>query len=404
MRINFFDLNRQYQLIAEEVEQAVVEVMRSGQYIEGAAVKQLEREISSYLRVRNVVTCGNGTDSLEIALKACGIEPGDEVITTAFSFFATAEAIAGIGAVPVFADVDVDNFNINVNEIKRKITEKTKAILIVHIFGMPADMDEIVALGKEYGLPVVEDACQAIGSTYKGRKAGTLGTIGCFSFYPTKNLGGFGDGGMITTDDDKLAEACRAIKAHAAGKLGAKAYEYVFNEQVAELQDMESMQGEALYDPCKYYNYFIGRNSRLDSIQAAVLQIKLKYLDGFNERRKKIAKNYSERLANTPLKLPAIECKDRESCWHQYAVLAPDKEGFSSYLGNKGIGIGSFYPIPLHLQRAFKELGYKEGSLPVAEEICKHSVCLPIFPELTDEEVAFIIETILEYFEEGKNI
>ena len=385
-------------MIATEVEQAVTEVVRSGQYIEGPAVKKLEADLATYLGAKNVVTCGNGTDALEIALKACGVEPGDEVITTAFSFFATAEAIAGVGAVPVFADVYEDSYNISVEDIKNKITKRTKAILIVHIFGMPADMDEIVALGKEYGLPVIEDACQAIGATYKGKKAGTLGTIACFSFYPTKNLGAFGDGGMISTDDDRLAEACRAIKAHAAGKLGAKAYEYIYDETIPELADMENMKGDALYDPCKYYNYFIGRNSRLDSIQAAVLQIKLGHLDDFNARRKAIAKKYSERLASTPLKVPTVEYDDRESCWHQYAVLAPDKEGLSTYLGSKGIGTGSFYPVPLHLQRAFKDLGYTEGSLPVAESLCKRSVCLPVFPELTDEEVDYIIDMIIEYF------
>ncbi|MBR2401337.1 MAG: DegT/DnrJ/EryC1/StrS family aminotransferase [Lachnospiraceae bacterium] len=398
MKVPFFDVKRQYEIIKEDVEEAVVAVMRSGQYIEGPAVKELEKEMASYLGVKHVISCANGTDSLCIALKACGVRPGDEVITTAFSFFATAEAISGVGAVPVFADIDEKNFNIDVKDVERKITKATKAILPVHIFGTPADMDELNALGEKYNLPVIEDACQAIGAEYKGKKAGALGTIGCFSFYPTKNLGGFGDGGMITTNDDKLAESCRALKAHAAGKLGARAYQNIYKKEVPELAELESMSGDNLYDPCKYYNYFIGQNSRLDSIQAAVLHVKLGHLESFNANRTAIAKEYNERLAETPLVLPPFEYDDRKSCWHQYAVLTEDKEGLSKFLGEKGIGTGSFYPVPLHLQKAFQELGYEEGSLEVAEDTCKKSVCLPVFPEMTKEEVDYVIASILEYY------
>ncbi len=398
MKIPFFDIQRQYELVGKEAEDAVISVMRSGQYVEGTQVKQFEMEMAEYLGVKHVITCGNGTDALCIALKACGVNPGDEVITTAFSFFATAEAIAAIGAIPVFADINTNNFNIDAKDVERKITKATKAILPVHIFGTPADMDELNALGEKYHLPVIEDACQAIGAEYKGKKAGTLGTIGCFSFYPTKNLGGFGDGGMITTNDAKLAESCKALKAHAAGKLGARAYQNIYHKEVLELLQMESMTGDSLYDPCKYYNYFIGQNSRLDSIQAAVLRVKLKKLDVFNENRRAIAQKYNEKLADTPLVLPPFAYDDRKSCWHQYAVLTEDKEGLATFLGEKGIGTGSFYPIPLHLQKAFAELNYAEGSLAVAEDVCHKSVCLPIFPEMTKEEVDYVIESIIEYY------
>lgn len=397
MKIPFFELSRQYEEIREEVEQKVREVMESGQYIEGPAVKQLEKELGEYLGVKHVITCGNGTDALRIALQANGIREGDEVITTAFSFFATAEAIAQIGAVPVFADIDAESLNISVEDIKNKITKKTKAILPVHIFGRPARMDEINAVAREHGLPVIEDACQAAGARYKGKSAGALGTMGCFSFYPTKNLGAFGDGGMITTDDDELACICRAMKAHAAGRNGAEAYSRLYHETVTELNELrESANG--LYDPCKYFNYFIGGNSRLDSMQAAVLLVKLKKLDEYNGKRKRIAEIYSKEFSTLPIGLLQTDTEESVSCWHQYAILCDKKEELIKYLEENGVGAGSFYPVPLHLQKAFKALGYREGSLPAAEEACRRSVCLPVFPELLDEEIDYVIATVRNFF------
>lgn len=395
--IPFFDLSRQYIDIASEVEESVLHVMRSGQYIEGSATKELEKQLAEYIGVKHVVTCGNGTDALRIALQAAGVQEGDEVITTSFSFFATAEAISQIGAIPVFADIDSNTLNIDVKSIEKKITNKTKAILPVHIFGLPADMDEINGLAQEYSIPVIEDACQAIGAKYKGKRAGNLGAIGCFSFYPTKNLGAMGDGGMITTNDDNIAKVCRALKAHAAGRNGAEAYSYLFGETVKELEDLRVSEN-GLYDPCKYFNYMIGGNSRLDSIQAAVLSIKLSHLDEYNSKRKKIAEAYSNHLKDTPLIVPQIDYTDRESCWHQYVVLCDEKDEFVAYMGEKGIGVGAFYPVPLHLQKAFRELKYVEGCLPIAEDTCNKSVCLPIFPELTEGEISYIIESVKEYF------
>lgn len=397
MKVPFFDLKRQYQQIGTQLEERVCEVMRSGQYIEGSAVKEFENVMADYLQVKHVITCGNGTDALRIALQAVGVGWGDEVITTAFSFFATAEAIVQLGAVPVFADINEKTFNIAPEEVEKRITEKTRAILPVHIFGMPADMREINRIAEKYDLPVIEDACQAIGAFYQGKKTGNLGTIGCFSFYPTKNLGAFGDGGMITTNDDNIAEACRTIKAHAAGKMGAKAYERLFKTPVPELVTMTE-SGDNLYDPCKYYNYMIGWNSRLDSVQAAVLKEKLKYLDDYNVKRKQIAMTYSRELAGLPLTVPAVEREDRESCWHQYAILTDRKEELIKYLEDAGIGAGIFYPIPLHLQKAFRSLGYQGGELPIAEEICRKSVCLPMFPELTEEEIRYVAQTVRRFY------
>ncbi len=396
MKIPFFDLSRQFSEIKKEIEIAVNEVLCSGQYIEGPAVKELEMKMREYLGVRHVITCGNGTDALRIALQASGVGQDDEVIVTSFSFFATAEAISQIGAVPVFADISPDNFNISVEDIERKITDKTKAILPVHIFGMPADMDEINKVAEEKDIVVIEDACQAIGAEYKGKKTGTLGTMGCFSFYPTKNLGAFGDGGMITTNDDQLANACCAIKAHAAGRTGADAYKFMYHKQIEGLEKLKSEEG-SLYDPCKYYNYFTGWNSRLDSVQAAVLLVKLKYLDRYNESRSRIASIYSNRLSKLPVTIPIMNLDDRISCWHQYTLLCDQKEDLIQYLGEKGIGAGNFYPIPLHRQLAFEDLKYQEGSLPIVEEVCKKTVCLPIFPELHDDEVEYIAETIEKF-------
>jgi dTDP-4-amino-4,6-dideoxygalactose transaminase len=394
--IPFFNLSRQYELISEDTEKAVLNVMRSTQYVEGNAVKEFEKSMSQYLGVKHVITCGNGTDSLRIALQAAGVKEGDEVITTCFSFFATAEAIAQIGAIPVFADIRQDTLNIDINSLKEKITKKTKAILPVHIFGMPADMDEINDIASQYSLPVIEDACQAIGAVYKGKKTGTLGTLGCFSFYPTKNLGGFGDGGMITTNDDDLANICRCLKAHASGKNAAIAYESMTGKSVDELESMKKNANDPLYDPCKYYNYFIGGNSRLDSIQAAVLSVKLKHLDEFNQKRASIADIYFEKIKNEKIILLNNGFNDRKSCFHQFCVLADDKEKFIEYLRSQEIGAGNFYPVPLHKQKAFNYLE-KTDTLPVAESVCRRSVCLPVFPELSREEIDHICSVVNMY-------
>lgn len=396
MKVDFLNLKRQYAEIAPELENAVIECLRSGAYIEGPQVKNLEKKLVEYLGVSHVITCGNGTDALELALKACGVNFGDEVITTSFSFFATSEAIAAVGAIPVFVDVKKDDYNIDPNKIESRITSKTKAILPVHIFGSPADMDAINEIAQKYDLIVIEDAAQAIGCTYHGRKAGSLGNVGCFSFYPTKNLGGCGDAGMVTTNDENIANAVRALKAHASGKVGAKAYEFLNNAKAEADQISNLNTGSDLYDPFKYYNYLIGGNSRLDSIQASVLLVKLNQLDKYTESRRRIANKYNEALSETGIQLPL--CQNDGECWHQYTVIVPDRDSFVQYMCECGIGTGAFYPVPLHLQKAFRHLNYKENDCPVAEYLCKHSVCLPIFPELTEEEQNYVIECIVKYF------
>ena len=397
LKIPFFDLKRQYLGLQEELEKAVGECMLSCAYIDGPAVKALEAELAQFLQVKHVITCGNGTDAIKLALRALGVKPGDEVITTPFTFFATAEAVAAIGAVPVFVDIDPLTLNMDPSKIEAAITPKTRAIMPVHIFGMPADMDRINGIAKKHALRVVEDACQAVGATYNGQMIGNLADAGCFSFYPTKNLAALGDGGMITTNSDEVAVACRAIKAHGAGKLGVQAA-MSLGLPVGETEFSEQNQGDSLYDPYKYYNYLIGENSRLDSVQAAVLSVKLRHLDKLTQMRTAIAARYEEGLKHTPLRLPPLERPGITQCWHQYCVLAPDKEALIAYLGKAQIGSGAFYPVPLHLQKAFFGLGYQPGSLPVAEQVCTQSVCLPIFPELALDEQEYIIATIAAFF------
>lgn len=396
MSIPFFDIKRQYEQIQGEVEEAILETSRSCGYVEGKAVKQLESDLSEYIGVKHVITCNSGTDALIIALQACGVEAGDEVITTAFSFFATAEAIGAVGAVPVFADVKEDDYNIDPSKIEKLITKKTKAILPVHIFGVPADMKAINDIAKMHDIKVLEDACQAIGSSIDGVKAGALGDIAAFSFYPTKNLGAFGDGGMITTNNDQLATICRALKAHGAGKAGYQAA-LALGKNIGEFAQ-NTEEATELYDPYKYYNYIIGGNSRLDSIQAAVLDVKLKRLDEFNAKREKIAGKYKNALSSLPIHLPVSSTGKKKNCWHQFVLLTEKKQELIQYMGEKGIGVGAFYPVPLHLQKAFAAQGYKAGDLPIAEKLCEQSVCLPVFPELTEDETDYIIQTIKDFF------
>lgn len=393
MNIPFFYLNRQNSRLQKELETKFSDILQHGDFIEGRYVKELEQKMEEYLGTKHVITCANGTESLVLALIAVGVKRGDEVITTPFSFIATSEAIATVGAVPVFADIDEHTLNIDPCDIEEKITAKTKAILPVHIFGKVADMDAINVIANKYGLKVIEDACQAIGASYKGKMAGTLGDVAGFSFYPTKNLGACGDGGMITTDSDEIASICRAYKSHGAGKLGALAESLLNGTELEEIKNNEA--SDRLYDPFKYYNFVVGGNSRLDSLQAAVLLTKLPHLGEYNARRCEIAEKYCNEFKELSLKIPEYS---EEDCWHQYAVRLEGKDDFITYMAEHGVGTGAFYPVPLHLQKAFKSLGYTEGDLPVVEKVCKQSVCLPIFPELTDLEVDYIVNTVKAYF------
>lgn len=397
MNVPFLDLKTQYKKIKSEVEPAILAILENCCYIGGKYVADFEKSMEEYLGVKHATGCSNGTDALVLGLRACNVKPGDEVITTPFTFFATAEAIASIGAIPVFVDVKQDDYTIDPDKIEPAITDKTKAILPVHIFGAACDMDRIMDIAKKYNLMVIEDDAQAIGGEYKNRKAGTLGDVGCFSFYPTKNLGGVGDGGMVTTNRDDLYTILKAYKEHGAGENGAKALE--LQEGIKEEINIKEIATE-LYNPHKYYNYLIGYNSRLDAIQAAVLSIKLKYLDEYNERRDQISKMYLEGLTDK-IRRP-VYGNNIKPCWHQFVVRSNYKSELCAYLSENGIGNGSFYPVPLHNQKAFCTSNCKNpgASLPVAEEISSQSVCLPIFPEMTDEQVKYVIDTVNKFYED----
>ncbi len=396
MNISLIDLKRQYQTIKEEADKKVLEILSSAQYIMGENVKEFEKEISEYLGVKHSISVGNGTDALIIALKALGIGEGDEVITTPYTFFATAESISIVGATPVFVDVDIDTYNIDPEKIEEKITDKTKAIMPVHIFGQPCDMDSINKIAKKYNLKVIEDACQAIGAEYKRKMIGGISDIACFSFFPTKNLGCAGDGGMIVTNDDKLATICRALRTHGSGADGHKAYNIIHNIEEDTTEDKGN--DNTVYNPLKYYNYLIGQNSRLDEIQAAILRIKLRELDKWNNKRRENAIFYNEQLKDTKLVTP-FEDKDVKHVYHLYIIQSENRAELVNYLKDNGIATGIYYPVPLHLQKAYKNLGYKEGDLPNAEYLSHRTFAIPVFPELTDEEKKYIVEKLKEFGE-----
>lgn len=396
MNISLIDLKRQYQTIKEEADKKVLEILSSAQYIMGENVKEFEKEISEYLGVKHSISVGNGTDALIIALKALGIGEGDEVITTPYTFFATAESISIVGATPVFVDVDIDTYNIDPEKIEEKITDKTKAIMPVHIFGQPCDMDSINKIAKKYNLKVIEDACQAIGAEYKGKMIGGISDIACFSFFPTKNLGCAGDGGMIVTNDDKLATICRALRTHGSGADGHKAYNIIHN--IEENATEDEGNDNTVYNPLKYYNYLIGQNSRLDEIQAAILRIKLRELDKWNNKRRENAIFYNEQLKDTKLVTP-FEDKDVKHVYHLYIIQSENRAELVDHLKYNGIATGIYYPVPLHLQKAYKNLGYKEGDLPNAEYLSHRTFAIPVFPELTDEEKKYIVEKLKEFGE-----
>ncbi|MCL2819356.1 MAG: DegT/DnrJ/EryC1/StrS family aminotransferase [Oscillospiraceae bacterium] len=394
MKVPILDLKRQYELLKDEIEPVILEVARSGYYIMGPKIAAFEKEIADYLGVKHAIAVSNGTDALVLVLKACGIGEGDEVITTPFTFFASAEVISVVGATPVFVDVEDKSFNIDPDKIEEKITSRTKAILPVHIFGQTADMDCINTIAKKHNLFVIEDACQAIGAKYKGKNAGDLADIACFSFFPTKNLGAFGDAGMITTNDDKLAIICKALREHGGGKTGANAKALLESLSI----ESEVKEENSLYNPHKYYNYLIGHNARMDVIQAAILSVKLKHLKSFTEKRTATANYYIEALKDSDVITP-YTFEERQHCWHQFALRTKHKNELGEYLSEKDVTTGAFYPVPLHLQKVYEDLGYKEGDLPVSEMLAKETLCLPIFPELTEDEREYVVECIKRYKE-----
>ncbi len=371
-KIQMVDLVSQYEKIQEDVDQSVLEVIRSSAYINGPEVKNFQKELEEYLKVKHVIPCANGTDALQMAMMALGLKPGDEVITATFTFVATAEVIALLGLTPVLVDVDPNTFMLDPQEVEKAITPKTKAIVPVHLFGQCADMEAIMKIAKEHNLFVIEDTAQAIGADYTfadgtTAKAGTMGDIGTTSFFPSKNLGCFGDGGAIFTQNDEYAEKLRVIANHGM--------------------------------TVRYYHDEIGVNSRLDSIQAAVLRKKLPHLDTYNASRKRAADFYSDAFAaSDKIKTPA-KVKGSTHVFHQYTLKVDgvDRAALIEHLNGKGIPAMIYYPVPLHMQKAYQDDRYTEGQFPVAEMLASQVISLPMHSELDDEQLMFITESFLEF-------
>ena len=373
--VPLFDTLRQYRELASEITAAVNRVCASGQYVLGPDVTALEQSLAEYCQVKHAIACASGSDAILLALIACDIGPGDEVICPSYTFFATASAVTRLGAKPVFVDIEPGSFNLDIRDVARKITPATKALLPVHLFGQCADMGALAKLAEQHKLPVLEDAAQAIGAELHGRRAGAIGDIGCFSFYPTKNLGGMGDGGLVTTQRDDLAAKLKLLRAH-------------------------GMQP-------RYYHHVLGINSRLDSLQAAVLNVKLPHLDRWTAQRAAHAARYAERFAaaelDHTLTLPVAE-PDRRHVWNQYIVRVPDgrRDALREHLARQNIGTEIYYPVPLHQQPCFAFLGYREGDLPETERAARETLALPVFPELMASEQDLVVGEIAAFF--GKKL
>jgi len=360
------DVLGQYKRYQEEIDNAILSTVRSGAFINGPETKQFEAEMKEYLGVNHTIGCASGTDALQLALMALDIRPGDEVITTPFTFVATTETIALLGAVPVYVDIDPVTFNIDPEKIEAKITPRSKVILPVHLFGQPANMTRIREIAQKHGLAVIEDAAQAVGASWEGKKVCGFGDISGISFYPSKNLGAFGDGGMVATNNDTLAEKLRSIANHGSSRT--------------------------------YYHDRLGVASRLDSIQAAVLRVKLKYLDEWNATRAQAAAWYSSRLSahTEKLQIPTVDSR-ADAIWHQYSVIIKgDRDAVSTRLKAEGIPHNVYYPVPLHLQAAYKAFGGSVGEFPHTEYAATHILALPMHSELTEEQVEYISDKLIE--------
>jgi len=364
MQVPLLDLKAQYATIKDEVLAAVSEVLESQRCIGGPKVAELEEKTAAISDCKFAVGVSSGTDAILNSLMSLDIGAGDEVITTPFTFFATVGCIARAGAKPVFVDIDPKTFNINSALIASAVTEKTKVIMPVHLFGQMADMDPIMEIANKNNLAVIEDAAQSITSTYKGRKAGSIGTVGCFSFFPSKNLGGIGDGGMIVTNDEQLYERLFVMRNH-----GSKP---------------------------KYYHKYIGGNFRLDAVQAAALLVKLPHLNEWSEGRRRNAAYYGKKFAGTVVKTPYIN-PDCVTIYNQYVIRVPRRDELVAYLREKNIGCAIYYPVPIHLQECFRYLGYKEGDFPESEKAAKEVLAIPVYPELTDEQLRYVASEIEEF-------
>lgn len=370
MNVPLLDIKEQNAALRTEIEAALSRVLDTNGFILGTEVAELECELAGYCGTKYAIGCASGSDAILLALMALDVGPGDEVITTPYSFFATVSAITRVGALPVFVDIDPVTYNLDISQVEAKITERTKAIEPVHLYGQCADMDALRAISSRRGIPLVEDAAQAIGAEEAGVRAGAMSDIGCFSFYPSKNLGGMGDGGFLTTNDDALAKKLLALRVHGSD--------------------------------VKYYHKYVGLNSRLDGFQGAVLRVKLPHLDGWTRRRRINAAKYRDLFTDAGLTeqigLPA-ERENAKHIYNQYVIRVPGlRDELRSYLTEKGVGTDIYYPVPLHLQECFSYLGYKPGDLPESERAARETLALPIYPELQPDQQEYVVETISEFF------
>jgi dTDP-4-amino-4,6-dideoxygalactose transaminase len=365
--IPFLDLKAQAATIRDEVARELMEVVDSAAFVLGPKVKSFEEAFADYVGARHCVGLNTGTSALHLALIAAGVGPGDEVITVPMTFVATTWAVSYVGARPVFVDVDPTTYTMDVSQVERTITPRTRAILPVHLYGQPADLQALLALGQKHGIPVIEDAAQAHGAEDRGRKVGPLGLCGCFSFYPGKNLGAYGEGGALVTNDDALAARCRALRDHAQTQ--------------------------------RYHHSEVGFNYRMDGFQGAVLSVKLRYLEEWTQARIALAERYREKLAGLPLVLPTVR-PEALSVWHLFVVLHPQRDRLRAALESRQVQTGLHYPIPVHLQKAYAHLGHREGDFPVSERIGRECLTLPLFPEMTEAQQDRVIDVLAEALEE----
>lgn len=364
--MDFCDTKKQYEFLKNEIDFAIKKVLSSGRYIMSEEVFAFEQEVAKYNEVKYAIAVGSGTDALTLSAMALGIKPGDEVITTPYTMIATIQGAVQCGAKPVFVDIDSETFNIDLNKIEEKITSCTKAIFPVHFFGQPVDMKSILSIAQKHNLAVVEDVAQAMGAKFNNHTVGSFGDTGCLSFFPTKNLGGYGDGGMVLTNNEEINDKIKILRAH-----GSKE---------------------------KYKHIMLGVNSRLDSIQAAILRIKLKHLDDYNNVRRKNAHKYNEAFKKIKNIILPIEADNSYHVYHQYTIRVKDRNELMEYLKKNNIPTMLYYPLPLHLQPVFSEYGYKEGDFPMAELVCSEVLSLPISPELEEDDQDLIINKIKEFY------
>jgi len=370
IRVPLIDLKRQYHGIKEEINSAIQDVLESQAFILGSQVKEFEDLFASYCNTKYAIGVSSGTDALLLALKSLGIGDGDEVITTPFTFFATVESIGKVRAKPVFADIDPETYNIRPDLIENRISKKTKAILPVHLYGQCSDMDPILEIAKKHDVRVIEDAAQSVGAEYKGRKSGSMGDLGCFSFFPSKNLGGMGDGGMVTCNSEELEELIHMLRIH-----GGKP---------------------------KNYHAVLGINGRLDTIQASILIKKLGHLDHWCDERRQKASYYTEKMKGLDLVTPKVMSFNKHD-FHLYVIRVKERDRLMEHLKANNIGCAVYYPVPQHLQKCLADLGYKEGDMPETELAAKETLALPVFPEITQEEQDYVIESVKDFLSTSKN-